>query len=184
MRVNCLAENHYDLPVGGFAGGETDRWKRGAVALLEPRRHPATITVAQSTAMLVPATDATVTCSQGLDTGASPGVTELQYELTAGSLNDRVPATATPTIFGWLANWIRRPSQQLLTRWRARRATQVASPAQALASRSPSRTDVDCSFWSFKDPCRRSPQREGASPHLPRRFLVSSFKTKTRPQDP
>lgn len=104
MRVNCLAENHYDLPVGGFAGGETDRWKRGAVALLEPRRHPATITVAQSTAMLVPATDATVTCSQGLDTGASPGVTELQYELTAGSLNDRVPATATPTIFGWLAN--------------------------------------------------------------------------------
>ena len=32
-------------------------------------------------------------------------MTKVQYELTGGTLNDAVIATATPTIFGWLAGW-------------------------------------------------------------------------------
>jgi hypothetical protein len=32
-------------------------------------------------------------------------VTGVQYELTGESLNDTVVATATPTIYGWLATW-------------------------------------------------------------------------------
>ena len=43
--------------------------------------------------------------SQILDAGASSGVTSVQFEITGGSLNDDVIATATPSIYGWLANW-------------------------------------------------------------------------------
>jgi hypothetical protein len=32
-------------------------------------------------------------------------VTKVVYELTGGTLNDTVIATATPTIIGWLAGW-------------------------------------------------------------------------------
>ena len=40
-----------------------------------------------------------------LDAAASPGVTQVQYELTGGTLNDAVIATATQTVYGWLAAW-------------------------------------------------------------------------------
>jgi hypothetical protein len=32
-------------------------------------------------------------------------VTRVQYEVTGGSLTNSVIATATPTIYGWLASW-------------------------------------------------------------------------------
>jgi hypothetical protein len=32
-------------------------------------------------------------------------VTGVQYEISGGGLNDDVIATATATVFGWLANW-------------------------------------------------------------------------------
>lgn len=32
-------------------------------------------------------------------------MTKVQYELSGGGLTDSVIATATPTIFGWLAAW-------------------------------------------------------------------------------
>ena len=66
----------------------------------------ATITVtAPTTSVGLPSNDATVSGSQYLDASASPGVTQVQYEVTGGSLNDDVIATATPTVYGWLADW-------------------------------------------------------------------------------
>ena len=67
-----------------------------------------TITVANSppsTNVVIPSSGATVSGSQNLDAGASSGVTSVQYEITGGGLNDDVIATATPSVFGWLANW-------------------------------------------------------------------------------
>jgi hypothetical protein len=45
--------------------------------------------------------------NQYLDAFASGGVTQVQYELSGGSLSQpEVIATATrPTIYGWLAGW-------------------------------------------------------------------------------
>lgn len=55
--------------------------------------------------MILPSNGASVSGSQNLDASASSGVTGVQYELTGESLNDTVVATATPTIYGWLATW-------------------------------------------------------------------------------
>ena len=68
--------------------------------------NPATITVTPPTTFVgIPSNGATVSGNQYLDAGASPGVTQVQYELTGGTLSDQVIATATPTIYGWLAAW-------------------------------------------------------------------------------
>jgi hypothetical protein len=59
-----------------------------------------------STSVVIPGSGATVSGhSQVLDAGASSGVTVVQYEVTGGTLNDSVVATATPTIYGWIALW-------------------------------------------------------------------------------
>ncbi len=59
-----------------------------------------------STQVVVPSTGATVSSTQVvLDATASAGVTQVQFELTGGTLNDWVIATATPTIYGWIALW-------------------------------------------------------------------------------
>lgn len=56
--------------------------------------------------VLIPATGATVSSTQVvLDASASAGVTKVQFEVTGGTLNDWVIATATPTIYGWIAQW-------------------------------------------------------------------------------
>jgi hypothetical protein len=61
---------------------------------------------APSTSVVIPSNNATVSgTSQVLDAGASSGVTQVQYEITGGTLTDSVIATATPTIYGWLALW-------------------------------------------------------------------------------
>ena len=60
--------------------------------------NPATITVAPNTNVVLPANGATISGGQYLDAIASPGVTQVQYELTGGTLNDAVVATASPTI--------------------------------------------------------------------------------------
>jgi hypothetical protein len=70
---------------------------------------PVSITVnnpAPTTAVLIPKNGATVSgTSSLLDASASANVTKVTYELTGGALSDRVIATATPTIYGWLAEW-------------------------------------------------------------------------------
>ena len=65
----------------------------------------ATITVAPTISVGLPANGATVSGGQWLDSSASSGVTQVVYELTGGTLNHTVIATATPTIVGWLAGW-------------------------------------------------------------------------------
>jgi hypothetical protein len=65
----------------------------------------ATITVIPSTTVLLPANGATVSGSAVLDATASSGVTSVLYEITGGSLSQAVIATATPTLYGWLAKW-------------------------------------------------------------------------------
>jgi hypothetical protein len=66
----------------------------------------ATITVTPpTTTVIAPSNAASLSGSQYLDAVASPGTTRVQYEVTGGSLSNAVIATATPTIFGWLASW-------------------------------------------------------------------------------
>ena len=61
---------------------------------------------APSTAVLVPSNGATVSgTSVVLDASASAGVTQVQFELTGGTLTDSVVATATITYYGWIAQW-------------------------------------------------------------------------------
>jgi Bacterial Ig domain len=58
------------------------------------------------TTVLIPADSATVSgTSQVLDATASSGVTQVQYEITGGTLSDSMIATGTLTIYGWLAQW-------------------------------------------------------------------------------
>jgi hypothetical protein len=67
-----------------------------------------TVTVNNSpptTTVVLPANGATLSGTQVLDATASSGVTGVQYELSGGNLTDSVIATATPTIYGWLASW-------------------------------------------------------------------------------
>jgi phosphatidylinositol-3-phosphatase len=67
-----------------------------------------TITVANNpptATVVLPANAATLSGSQYLDAVTSSGVTKVQYELSGGSLNDSVIATATPTIYGWIGTW-------------------------------------------------------------------------------
>jgi phosphatidylinositol-3-phosphatase len=66
----------------------------------------ATITVAPPTTTVgLPSNNATLSGGQYLDASASPGTTMVQYEVSGGSLSDKVVATAIPTIYGWLGGW-------------------------------------------------------------------------------
>jgi uncharacterized protein YjbI with pentapeptide repeats len=59
------------------------------------------------TRVLLPSDGASLAGSQYLDAAASdsPGVTKVVFEVSGGTLSDQVIATATPTIYGWLAQW-------------------------------------------------------------------------------
>ena len=65
----------------------------------------ATLTVTPNTSVILPSGGAALSGSQILDAAASPGVTQVQFQLTGGTLNNAIIATATPTNYGWLANW-------------------------------------------------------------------------------
>jgi uncharacterized protein YjbI with pentapeptide repeats len=56
---------------------------------------------------LIPSSGASLSGTQILDAeaGDGPGVSQVAFELTGGTLNDAVIATGTATIFGWLAEW-------------------------------------------------------------------------------
>ena len=60
---------------------------------------------APTTVVVLPSNNATVSGSAVLDASATSGVTKVQYEVSGGSLSNVVIATATPTIYGWLASW-------------------------------------------------------------------------------
>jgi hypothetical protein len=92
-------------PLTGFENG----WEVRAVFtnyVGSAATNPATITVTPPTTNVVlPSNDATLSGPQYLDATTSPGVSQVQYELTGGTLTNAVIATATPTIYGWLASW-------------------------------------------------------------------------------
>jgi hypothetical protein len=92
-------------PLSSFVNG----WEVRAIFtnyLGSATTNPATITVTPPTTSVVPPSNAaSMAGNQLLDAVASPGVTQVQFELTGGSLTDAVIATGTPTIFGWLAAW-------------------------------------------------------------------------------
>lgn len=58
-----------------------------------------------TTAVVIPSNNAALSGTEVLDASASPGVTQVQYEITGGSSNHSVIATANRTEWGWLANW-------------------------------------------------------------------------------
>lgn len=58
-----------------------------------------------TTSVVLPSNGATLSGKQYLDAIASPGTTHVQYELTGGTLHGDVIATASPTLYGWLAAW-------------------------------------------------------------------------------
>ena len=60
------------------------------------------------TAVLIPSNGATVSGATALlDAGASSavGIASVTFEVSGGTLSDQVVATATPTYYGWLAQW-------------------------------------------------------------------------------
>ena len=59
-----------------------------------------------SPGVLIPSDNATVAgTSQILDSVAPSGTAQVQYEITGGTLTDSVVATATSTLYGWVADW-------------------------------------------------------------------------------
>ena len=60
-----------------------------------------------STSVLIPSSGATLFGPAILDAAASDnvGVTKVEFHLTGGTLNDASIATATSTLFGWIADW-------------------------------------------------------------------------------
>ena len=61
-----------------------------------------------TTSIAIPSNGASVSgASVLLDAGATDGggVAKVDFSLTGGSLNNAIIATATPTYYGWLANW-------------------------------------------------------------------------------
>jgi len=72
---------------------------------------PVTVTVdnpAPASTVVLPAKNATISgTTHYLDATASSGVTKVTYEVSGGpsDLSDVRVATATPTLYGWLAAW-------------------------------------------------------------------------------
>ena len=60
-----------------------------------------------TTSVLVPSNDAVLNGSQSLDASAFDygSLTKVEFRLTGGALNKDLIATATPTDYGWLADW-------------------------------------------------------------------------------
>jgi hypothetical protein len=64
--------------------------------------------VPPSTSVLIPSGGASVSgTTEVLDASASSaaGISSVTFELSGGTLRDQIVATATPTIYGWLAQW-------------------------------------------------------------------------------
>jgi acetyl esterase/lipase len=79
----------------GYAGVEF----APTAAFLEAHLYPA------ATAVVLPSDGASLSGSAVLDATISPGLSAVQFELSGGGLADSVIASATPTIYGWVAVW-------------------------------------------------------------------------------
>jgi hypothetical protein len=60
-----------------------------------------------TTSVFLPSNGATVSGGQYLDASASPGTTQVQYEVSGGPNNyvNQVIAGSTPTYVGWIGGW-------------------------------------------------------------------------------
>jgi hypothetical protein len=58
-----------------------------------------------TTSVGIPASGATVSGGQYLDASASPDVTSVRFEVTGGTLSDKVISGSTRTALGWLGGW-------------------------------------------------------------------------------
>jgi acetyl esterase/lipase len=68
-------------------------------AFLEAHLYPT------ATSVVLPSAGASVSGTAVLDATASPGLDAVSYDLTGGTLSDQIVATATPTLYGWVAQW-------------------------------------------------------------------------------
>ena len=68
---------------------------------------PQTTLTELSTQVLIPSAGAPLSGTKYLDASASDnvGVSSVEFHITSGPLNGTLIATATPTIYGWLASW-------------------------------------------------------------------------------
>ena len=67
--------------------------------------NPATLSVVPSTSVVLPSAGTVISGSRLLDATATSGTAQVQFLLTSRRLNTTVIATATQTIYGWLASW-------------------------------------------------------------------------------
>jgi hypothetical protein len=58
-----------------------------------------------TTTVVLPSGGATISGTQNLDAGATPGVGKVQFEVSGNGLTNDVVATASLTAFGWFATW-------------------------------------------------------------------------------
>jgi uncharacterized protein YjbI with pentapeptide repeats len=100
------------VPNGTYTLNSVATYLSGAIGAipLNDTSAPITITVNNappSTLVGLPANGASVSRSQFLDASASPGVTQVQYELSGGPNNlvDQVISGSTRTHIGWLGGW-------------------------------------------------------------------------------
>jgi hypothetical protein len=58
-----------------------------------------------STSIVLPSNGTTESGKVAVNASASAGATQVQYDLTGGSLVNQLIATGAPTLYGWLAQW-------------------------------------------------------------------------------
>jgi hypothetical protein len=98
------AWNSTSLPNGTYALQSVATDKDGTSSTSVP----ITVTVnnTPSTSVLIPSAGATQSGTAALlDAAASADVTDVSYELSGGTLSNKVIAAATSTLYGWLAHW-------------------------------------------------------------------------------
>jgi hypothetical protein len=103
--------NTTSVPNGTYTLQSVATYKGGVTAQggVSATSAPVAVTVANvppTTTVLIPGSGASLSgASSLLDASASPNVTSVTYELSGGSLSDQMIASATPTLYGWLAQW-------------------------------------------------------------------------------
>jgi hypothetical protein len=86
--------------VGAFSSALILASAISGLPMLDAGAQPPTTTVT------IPTNNYTVSgTSQLLDAVASPPASQVQYEVTGGTLTNQIIATGTPTYYGWLAQW-------------------------------------------------------------------------------
>jgi hypothetical protein len=105
--------------VGWLAGWNTTTVPNGTYTLQSVASYPGGVTATSpgitvtvknalpTTAVLLPSNGATLLGNQYLDASGSPGVTQVQYELSGGPDNyvNQVISGSTPTYYGWIGAW-------------------------------------------------------------------------------